>query len=356
MAVLTPEIMAEFLQNVQLFSSLGAEERQHIAKRLRVKVFAPREVIVKEGQEGDSLFIIASGLVEIRKKDPQTGIDFLLSKMEAGACFGEMSLLNNRPRSATVIAVDETQAWTLEQFDFTDLMLSHPFIALNLSQMLAERLEKMSAHVGIDYVNLKKLNFDAQVLALVPRNIIMQHQVLPIGMANNTLTIAMVDPNNLIAIDDIRRYVKGTIIEPVVITQSDFSKFMEETYPKLVAPPPSADGKPGEPGQTAPQVDMINQDLMKNFEVNATDDDADLMGNVPDLAASADEAPIVRLANNILGLAIKKGVSDIHLEPREKDLFLRFRLDGVLQVEQILPKRVQLPLISRFKIVANLDI
>ncbi|MBC7541826.1 MAG: Flp pilus assembly complex ATPase component TadA [Candidatus Sericytochromatia bacterium] len=357
MTVQSPEIMAEFLQNVQLFSSLGPVERTHIAKRLRVKVYAPREVIVKEGQEGDSLFVIAAGFVEIRKKDPQTGIDFLLSKMEAGACFGEMSLLNNRPRSATVTAVDQTLVWTLEQFDFTDLMLSHPFIGLNLSQMLAERLEKMSAHVGIDYVNLKKLNFDAQVVALIPRNIIMQHQILPIGMANNTLTIAMVDPNNLIALDDIRRFVKGTIIEPVVVTKDDFTKFMEETYPKLVAPPPSPDGKPGD-GVVAsvPQVDMLNQELMKNFEVNAAEDANDLMSSVPDLAASADEAPIVRLANNILGLAIKKGVSDIHLEPREKDLYLRFRLDGVLQVEQILPKRVQLPLISRFKIVANLDI
>jgi type IV pilus assembly protein PilB len=349
--------MADFLQNVQLFSSLGPEERQHIAKRLRTKVFAPREVIVKEGQEGDSLFIIASGIVEIRRKDPESGIDFLLSKMEAGACFGEMSLLNNRPRSATVVAVSDVTAWTLEQFDFTDLMLSHPFIALNLSQMLAERLEKMSANVGIDYVNIKKLSFDPQVVALVPRNVLQQHQVLPISLANNTLTVAMVDPNNLIALDDVRRYAKGVVIEPVIMNKDDFIRFMDEQYPRLVVP--AATDSPGggdAPIQTQAASDMLSKDLMKNFEVASGDDESELMANVPDLAASADEAPIVRLANNILGLAIKKGVSDIHLEPREKELILRFRIDGVLRVEQVLPKRVQLPLISRFKIVANLDI
>jgi type IV pilus assembly protein PilB len=343
------------LQNVQLFSSLGPEERQHIAKRLRTRVYAPREIIVKEGQEGDSLFIVAQGVVEIRKKDPDSGIDFLLSKMEAGACFGEMSLLNNRPRSATVVAVTDVTVWTLEQFDFTDLMLSHPFIALNLSQMLAERLEKMSAHVGIDYVNIKKLSFDPQVVALVPRNVLQQHQVLPISLANGTLTVAMVDPNNVIALDDVRRYAKGVIIEPVIMNKDDFIRFMDETYPRLVAPAPGDGAAEG----TAPapaNADILSKDLMKNFEVSSGEDDADLMANVPDLAASADEAPIVRLANNILGLAIKKGTSDIHLEPREKELVLRFRIDGVLQVEQILPKRVQLPLISRFKIVANLDI
>ena len=217
------ELMGNFLQGVQLFSSLGAEERTHIAKRLKTRTYTPREVIVREGAEGDSLFIIYSGSVEVRKKDPQTGIDFLLTKMEAGACFGEMSLLNNRPRSATVIAADDVRVFTLEQFDFTDLMLSHPYISLNLSQMLAERLEKMSAHVGIDYVNLKKLNFDPQVISLIPKNVIQQHQLLPISLNANCLTVAMVDPNNLIALDDVRRYVKGVIIEPVVVTSRTFT-------------------------------------------------------------------------------------------------------------------------------------
>jgi CRP/FNR family transcriptional regulator, cyclic AMP receptor protein len=317
-SVQTPEYMADFLQNVQLFSSLGPEERHHIAKRLRTRAFAPRETIVKEGQEGDSLFIIANGIVEIRRKDPESGIDFLLSKMEAGACFGEMSLLNNRPRSATVVAVSDVTAWTLEQFDFTDLMLSHPFIALNLSQMLAERLEKMSASVGIDYVNIKKLSFDPQVVALVPKNVLVQHSVLPISMANNTLTVAMVDPNNLIALDDVRRYAKGVVIEPVIMNKDDFVRFMEETYPRLVAPPPTEGAAPGDTVVTQGNPDMLSKDLMKNFEVSSGEEDADLLASVPDLAASADEAPIVRLANNILGLAIKKGVSDIHLEPREK--------------------------------------
>jgi type IV pilus assembly protein PilB len=92
---------------------------------------------------------------------------------------------------------------------------------------------------------------------------------------------------------------------------------------------------------------------LKSLEVDESQQTPD---NVTDLSRSAEDAPIIRMANSILALAIKKGASDIHIEPQEKDLAVRFRIDGALQVVQVLPKKIQMGLISRFKILSKLDI
>jgi type IV pilus assembly protein PilB len=126
----------------------------------------------------------------------------------------------------------------------------------------------------------------------------------------------MVNPSNLMAFDDVRRYVQGVIIEPRVCTDDEFGKFMTIEYSKLMNLEPS---------------DM-------------------------ELQTASGDAPVVRLANNILALTIKQGASDIHIEPQEQGGRLRLRIDGVLRVENILSKKTMLPLTSRVKILSKLDI
>src|SRR5438876_16177 len=251
---------AHFLQRIKLFSTLSNDDCQQVVKRMRRRDFPPATVIVREGAPGSSMFFITSGNVEVRKKDPNTNIDFLLTEMGPGQNFGEMSLLTGKPRTATVITLQPTTCAVLEQKDFHDLLLQYPKIGLALTTILAERVETASQQVGIEFINLAKMNFDPRVLSLVPQTMMLQHRMIPVAFANNRLPLAMVNPHN------------------------------------------------------------------------------------------------IRLRNSILGLAIKKGASDIHIEPMEKDVVVRFRLDGVLQVVQNLPKKVQLGLISRLKILSKLDI
>ena len=100
-------------------------------------------------------------------------------------------------------------------------------------------------------------------------------------------------------------------------------------------------------------MDSIQSDIMKDAEFDdGTDEDL----GVTDLAREAEGAPIIRLTNNIIAVALKKGASDIHIEPMEKGLRVRYRIDGVLRQEMMLPKKVQLPLVSRVKIISRLDI
>ena len=103
------EQLGQFLKNVKLFAELGPESLARLAACLKVVDFPPAEVIVREGAPGVSMYIIKSGLVEVRKKDPATGIDFLVAQLSAGAAVGEMSLLTGKPRSATVTTVQPTR-------------------------------------------------------------------------------------------------------------------------------------------------------------------------------------------------------------------------------------------------------
>src|SRR5215475_4175560 len=228
------EQLVQFLKNVKLFAELSPESLGKLVRCLKVAEFPPSEVIVREGAPGVSMYVIKSGLVEVRKKDPATGIDFLVAQLAEGSAVGEMSLLTGKPRSATVTTVQPTVVFTLTRADFRNLLTQHPEISLGLARILAERLEDATKQVGIEYVNLFKGKFDPRVVGLLPQSLCLLHKVVPIASANNSVTLAMVNPSNLVAFDDVRRYIKGAIIEPQVCTEEDFKKFMETVYPDLM--------------------------------------------------------------------------------------------------------------------------
>src|SRR5216110_1327882 len=228
------EQLVGFLKNVKLFAELSTDSLLKLGSCLKTAEFPPSEVIVREGAPGVSMYIIKAGLVEVRKKDPATGIDFLVAQLSDGAAVGEMSLLTGKPRSATVTTVQPTVVFTLTRADFRNLVTQHPEISLGLARILAERLEDATKQVGIEYVNLFKGKFDPRVVGLLPQSLCMLHKVVPISYVNNSVTLAMVNPSNLLAFDDVRRYIKGVIIEPQVCTEEDFKKFMDTVYPELM--------------------------------------------------------------------------------------------------------------------------
>jgi len=158
--------LVEFLKKVRLFVELSPASLAKLGSCLKVVDFPPNDVIVREGAPGVSMYIIKSGLVEVRKKDPSNGIDFLVAQLRPGAAVGEMSLLTGKPRSATVTTVESTSVFTLTRADFRNILTLHPEISLGLAKILAERLEEATKQVGIDFVNLQKADFDPRVVGL----------------------------------------------------------------------------------------------------------------------------------------------------------------------------------------------
>ena len=163
--------LVQFLKNVKLFAELSPDSLGKLGTCLKTVEFPPAEVIVREGAPGVSMYIIKQGLVEVRKKDPATGIDFLVAQLSQGAAVGEMSLLTGKPRSATVTTVQPTVVFTLTRADFRNLLTQHPEISLGLARILAERLEDATKQVGIEYVNLFKGKFDPRVVGLLPQTL-----------------------------------------------------------------------------------------------------------------------------------------------------------------------------------------
>src|SRR5690242_12359046 len=185
-------------------------------------------------------------------------------------------------------------------------------------------------------INLSEIEIDQAVLKLVPREICEKHQVIPVRRNGPTLVVAMADPSNIYAIDELK-FLTQYNIDPVVSSEAGIEAALSRYYDKG----PDLDQMVGELG------DIDNVDYAAVTDENV---------NVVDLENQAGEAPVVKLCNAILLSAIKKKASDIHVEPYEKSLRVRFRIDGILQEEMRPPLKLRNAITSRLKIMASLDI
>ncbi|MBX3270087.1 MAG: type IV-A pilus assembly ATPase PilB [Sandaracinaceae bacterium] len=193
----------------------------------------------------------------------------------------------------------------------------------------------LSQQYRVQSIDLSEFEIDGDVLKLVNQDVCLRHKIIPVSRAGSTLIVAMADPSNLHAIDDIK-FLTGFNVEPVVASEGAIVQAIESAY-------------------AAPEISY--DDIMEGFdeadiEVAGDDDDASLN----DLERASEDAPVVRLCNAILLNAIKKRASDIHVEPYERQLRVRYRVDGVLHQEMTPPISLKNAIASRLKIMASLDI
>src|SRR2546426_7124298 len=192
---------------------------------------------------------------------------------------------------------------------------------------------------GAPAINLSYFEIDPTVVKLIPFETAKRYQILPLSRVGASLTIAMVDPTNVFAMDDIK-FMTGFNIEPVVASETSIIEGIEKAY-----------GTSKE--EDLAQV-MQSMSDMDEADVELQADQQEL--GLADLEKAADEAPIVKLVNLVLTDAVKRGASDIHLEPYEKEFRVRFRIDGVLQSIMSPPVKLKDAITSRLKIMAKLDI
>jgi type IV pilus assembly protein PilB len=198
----------------------------------------------------------------------------------------------------------------------------------------------LSRQYGIPSITLNNVDVDAETLRLVPAPIARKYEVLPVKRIGGTLTLAMADPTNVFALDDVA-FMTSLQILPVVAPQAAIRAAIEKAY---------------EAGQQSAMNEMLTE-ITADANVELLEGEAESTGvDVFELKESADEAPVVKLVNMVLVDAIRKGASDLHWEPYEKHFRIRFRIDGVLHEMLSPPKRLEPAIISRLKIMSNLDI
>ncbi len=204
--------------------------------------------------------------------------------------------------------------------------------------------EFLSKQYGVPAINLSEFEIDADVIKLIPKEVAEKHQVVPVNRAGASLIVAMSDPSNIFAIDDIK-FLTGYNIEVVVAAEAAIHTAIQKYYHNV--------GSGIDP--------LAGFNLDDAIAGLGDDDDVDIAerereANVVDLERAAEDAPVVKLVNLVLIDAIKKGASDIHIEPYEKEMRVRYRIDGVLHEVMKPPLKLKNAISSRVKIMAELDI
>ncbi len=197
----------------------------------------------------------------------------------------------------------------------------------------------LSRQYGVPSINLKFYEIDPNVIKLIPQDTALRYQVIPLSRVGSVLTIAMTDPTNVFAMDDIK-FMTGFNVEPVVASESAIGEAITRFY----------GGSDGD----SEELSKMMKDLVDDEELELAAEEAEL--DAASLEKAAEEAPIIKLVNLILTDSVKRGASDIHLEPYETEMRVRFRVDGQLQTVMSPPLRLKDAMTSRIKIMAKLDI
>lgn len=210
-----------------------------------------------------------------------------------------------------------------------DAVEVHRIIGIPFSKTLIELgyvtsnvlLPKLAEQVGIPFIDLDEININGNAIAAIPEEICRKYTVIPINFEDNKLVMAMTSPDNIMVIDDLQLFT-GHEINPVIATKEDIER---------------AIGRYHQMAETVIDDSVIDEELST-------------------ITGVTEEAPIVKLVNVILSQGVEERASDVHIEPQEKDMRVRYRIDGVLHEVMRSPKKVQSSIISRLKIMSNMDI
>jgi type IV pilus assembly protein PilB len=201
----------------------------------------------------------------------------------------------------------------------------------------------LGKQLNVPFITLAHYEIDPEVLKSIPVDLVHKYKIVPVDRTGDSLTIALADPSNIYLLDELRLLTHCQII-PVISFESDIKEAIEKYFPHNA----------GDSFEDAIK-DITDQDV-EMAESEAEFDTTDDAAEEEDLSLHADDAPVVQLVNMIVSEAIKMRASDIHIEPYERQLRLRYRIDGVLQEMSPPPKKFQNAIISRIKILSDLDI
>lgn len=193
-------------------------------------------------------------------------------------------------------------------------------------------IEVLEFQLGVPHVILSKRQIDPEVIKAVPEHIVKKYKVFPVEKRGNILTLGMLDPTDVFALDDIK-ILLGCDIQPVIITEGDLNKAIVQYY----------------------QIQSTMEEVYKDFNLEIQDEKEEEI-SAHELRAMVEDAPIVKLVNIIISQAVKDRASDIHVEPTEKEVVVRYRIDGHLRQVMTSPKNTQAAIISRIKIMSKMDI
>lgn len=202
----------------------------------------------------------------------------------------------------------------------------------------SELISILSEGLGLPLIDLKRFKIDYEITKIIPVTIARHYQIIPVSKMGDTITLAMADPLNIFAIDYVES-LTGYKINPIIATSQDISQTIELSYPDVT------------PGAID---DLISEMVVTSIELIKEEKEA--LPSDQELSKISREAPVIQITNMMLEEGVKKKASDILIEPFDKKLRVRFRVDGVLYEEKAPPKKMHPPIVSRIKVMSDLNI
>jgi type IV pilus assembly protein PilB len=196
----------------------------------------------------------------------------------------------------------------------------------------------LSEGLGFPLIDLKRFRIDPEIVKVIPADVARHYQIIPVSKIGDSITLAMADPLNIFAIDHVKA-LTGYKINTIISSACDISQAIDLSYPDATK-------------------DII-RDLVKeiaDFSIELIKEDKEALPSEQDLSRVSFDAPIIKITNMIIDEGVKKKSSDILIEPLDKKLRVRLRIDGVLQEQQAPPKSMHLSIVSRIKVMSDLDI
>lgn len=216
----------------------------------------------------------------------------------------------------------------------SDVLVGLGFISRN------DLMVALSHELGIPPINLSRYKVDPNVIKLIPKKIAKRYQIVPISKMGNTLVVAMVDPLNVFAIDDIKA-ITGFNINPIITTDRDIKEAISQYYEE----------------SAYLAIEKIVDDMKESADISMMEErESQDTNDSSDLIKMTQDAPVVKIANLVLAEAVNLRASDVLIEPLENEVRVRYRVDGTLQEAKRPPRALHSAIVSRFKVMSNLDI
>ncbi len=333
----------QFLLQTELFNQVPADQIARYAKSVKVKKFYPNVTVFEQGDAGEWLYLVFSGSVEVRRRDTLTGMEFLLAVYGPGKSFGEEGVIPESPYPVGAVALEETHLIVIHKNDIRHIMAQFGPVALAAANIMARRTNRFIAEKGVRFISLSKLHVDPEVIGALPQRLIDEHKLVPVAKKGRTLTVAMVNPHNLVAYDEVQRAARDSYIEPVGVAESDFDRFMR-LHKSQVAEAVGADE------HVLPPLPTRNHNLRFMQEGGENVAEGERRGEVLG-------EQVIAMLNQMIGDALVLDASDIHMEPGQEEMSIRYRIDGKLMRRQdTIPMRYHGAMVNRIKALASMDI
>lgn len=316
------------LADAQLFRGIETPTLEKIASLAEARILADGDAVVEQGDESDSFGVVVEGSFEAQVKDEVLKQVRVLGTLGRGDTFGEIGLLTETRRPASLVARGEGKVILFDKDEFKGLVRDHPTIPLGLAEALAERVRHLMRAGQVQTVRIRDFEPSPEVIRKLPEQVIRNQKVLPLKLEGERLTLGVVDPHDFVVRNTVAAFAGGLEHEWVCLPAEDLERFFEEDLAKVFE---------------------VALEEVENVGLLYFKGEGQVVGE-----SNSDAA---RLLDRLIQEGLDSGASDIHFEPDPDGVNVRARIDGrMTQLHPLLGFDLYKPLVARVKVITEMDL